>query len=76
MAQDGFLKSEAGMACCEAVGAVADDPLILGAGVGAGVRKGETELLAKLNAAIAKVLADGTYEKISAPYFASSIYGG
>jgi polar amino acid transport system substrate-binding protein len=75
IAVDAFLASEAGQACCEAVGAVADDPEILGAGVGAGVRKGDAELLAKLNAAIAQVIADGTYEKISAPYFASSIYG-
>jgi polar amino acid transport system substrate-binding protein len=76
IAVDAFLASEAGMACCESVGAVADDPEILGAGVGAGVRKGDTELLTKINAAIAKVIADGTYEKISAPYFKSSIYGG
>jgi lauroyl/myristoyl acyltransferase len=40
------------------------------------LRKGEDELKAKFNAGIAKVIADGTYEKISAPYFASSIYGG
>ncbi len=76
IAVDAFLASEAGKACCESVGAVADDPEILGAGVGAGVRKGEADLLAKINAGIAKVIADGTYEKISAPYFASSIYGG
>ena len=63
------------MACCDAVGAVADDPEILGAGVGAGVRKGDTELLARINAGISKVIADGTYDKISAPYFTSSIYG-
>jgi polar amino acid transport system substrate-binding protein len=75
IAVDAFLASETGQACCEAVGAVADDPEILGAGVGVGVRKGDAELLAKINAAIAQVLADGTYEKISAPYFASSIYG-
>ena len=76
IAVDAFLATEAGQACCEAVGAVADDPEILGAGVGAGVRKGEAELLARINAAIAKVIADGTYDRISAPYFASSIYGG
>jgi len=75
IAVDAFLASEAGLACCEAVGAVADDAEILGAGVGAGVRKGDTELLTTINAAIATVLADGTYEKISAPYFKSSIYG-
>jgi polar amino acid transport system substrate-binding protein len=75
IAVDAFLATDAGKSCCESVGAVADDPVILGAGVGAGVRKGDAELLAKLNAAIAKVIADGTYEKISAPYFTSSIYG-
>jgi polar amino acid transport system substrate-binding protein len=57
------------------VGTVADDPVILGLGVGAGVRKGEAETLAKINAGIAAVRADGTYDKITAGYFASSIYG-
>lgn len=75
IALDAFLASEAGMACCESKGAVADDPAVLGLGVGVGMRKGEDELKAKFNAGIAKVLADGTYDKISAPYFASSIYG-
>jgi polar amino acid transport system substrate-binding protein len=76
IAVDAFLASDTGKACCESVGAVAADPEILGAGVGAGVRKGDTELLGKINAGIAKVIADGTYDAISAPYFASSIYGG
>jgi polar amino acid transport system substrate-binding protein len=76
IAIDAFLNSDAGKACCEAIGAVEDDPAILGLGVGVGLRKGEDELKAKFNAAIAKVLADGTYEAISKPYFASSIYGG
>jgi polar amino acid transport system substrate-binding protein len=72
---DVFLASDAGKACCELVGTVADDPVILGLGVGAGVRKGEAETLAKINAGIAAVRADGTYDKITAGYFASSIYG-
>jgi polar amino acid transport system substrate-binding protein len=76
IAMDAFLASEAGAACCESKGAVADDPTILGLGVGAGIRKGEAELKAKINAAIAKVIADGTYDNITATYFASSIYGG
>jgi polar amino acid transport system substrate-binding protein len=76
IALDAFLASEAGAACCDLKGAVADDPAILGLGVGAGVRKEDTELLARINAAIAKVIADGTYDKITANYFASSIYGG
>jgi polar amino acid transport system substrate-binding protein len=76
IAVDAFLATDVGKACCVSAGAVADDPEILGAGVGAGVRKGDTELLEKLNAAIAKVIADGTFDRISAPYFTSSIYGG
>ena len=76
IAIDAFLASDAGKACCESIGAVADDPAILGKGVGVGLRKGEDALKAQFNAAIAKVIADGTYEKISKPYFAMSIYGG
>lgn len=72
---DAFLASETG-ACCELVGTVADDTTILGLGVGAGVRKEDTELKDKLNAAIAAIIADGTYDAITAKYFASSIYGG
>jgi polar amino acid transport system substrate-binding protein len=75
IALDDFLKSDTG-ACCENVGAVADDQAILGLGVGVGVRKGDDALKAKFNAGIAKIIADGTYDKVSAPYFASSIYGG
>ncbi len=76
IAVDAFLTSEAGQACCEPNGAVADDPAILGLGIGVGLRKGEDALKAQFNAAIAKVIADGTYDAISKPYFASSIYGG
>jgi polar amino acid transport system substrate-binding protein len=75
IALDAFLKTDAG-ACCEIVGAVEDDKEILGLGVGVGLRKGDDALKAKFNAAIAEIIADGTYEKVSAPYFASSIYGG
>ena len=76
IALDAFLASAEGMACCESKGAVADDTEILGLGVGVGLRKGEDDLKAKFNAGIAKILADGTYEAVSKPYFASSIYGG
>jgi polar amino acid transport system substrate-binding protein len=76
IAIDAFLASDAGKACCEAIGSVADDAAVLGLGVGVGLRKGEDDLKAKFNAAIAKVIADGTYDAISKPYFASSIYGG
>ena len=75
IALDAFIATEAGAACCELKGAVADDQEVLGKGVGVGLRKGEDELKAKFNAGIAKVLSDGTYEAVSKPYFASSIYG-
>ncbi|MCF1708651.1 transporter substrate-binding domain-containing protein [Tabrizicola sp. J26] len=74
IALQAFLESDAGKACCENVGAVADDPTILGAGVGAGLRKGDP-LLPKLNAAIAALREDGTYATITAKYFPFDIYG-
>lgn len=75
IALDAFLATPEGQACCEVKGTVADDPAILGLGVGVGLRKGEEELKAAFNKGIAGVLADGTYDKITAGYFASSIYG-
>jgi polar amino acid transport system substrate-binding protein len=75
IALEDFLNSDAG-GCCEIKGAVANDTDVLGLGVGVGLRKGEDDLKAKFNAGIAKVLEDGTYDAISKPYFATSIYGG
>lgn len=73
IAMSDFVSSDLGT-CCEIKGAVPDDVAILGKGVGAGLRKGETELMDAINAGIAAVLADGTYDEISAKYFKSSIY--
>jgi polar amino acid transport system substrate-binding protein len=70
-----FLKTEQGAACCELKGNVADDPAILGAGVGVGLRKGEDELKGKINAAIAAIRANGTYDAFSKKYFDFDIYG-
>lgn len=67
-----FVASDIG-GCCEIKGAVVTDEAILGKGVGAGVRKGEGELMDVLNAAIAAVIADGTHAEITARYFATSI---
>ena len=74
IALDAFVKSDAGLACCKAAGNVADDPTILGMGVGFGLRKGDP-LKDKLNAAIAAIRADGTYDAISKKYFDFDIYG-
>lgn len=56
------------------VGDALHDPEYFGFGVGAGVRKGETELLEKLNAAIAAVHDNGTYDAIQAKYFTVDLY--
>lgn len=74
LAMDPFLASDAG-ACCENLGAVAADEAILGRGIGAGVRKGDSETMTAINTGIAAILENGTYDEITARYFATSIYG-
>jgi polar amino acid transport system substrate-binding protein len=69
IALEAFLETEAGKACCEVKGEVAADVEVLGPGVGIGLRKGDDELKAKLNAAIKEVRANGTYKTISDKYF-------
>lgn len=75
IALNDFLKTEQGAACCDLKGNVKDDPEILGAGVGIGIRKGEDELKAKLNAAIKAIRENGTYDEFSKKYFDFNIYG-
>lgn len=70
-----FLESDQGKACCDVKGNVKDDPEILGAGVGIGLRKEDTALKDKFNAAIKAIRANGTYDKISKNYFTFDIYG-
>ena len=69
-----FLESAEG-ACCEVKMEVNDDA-VFGIGVGAGIRKEDTELLKKVNAAIAQIREDGTYDEIAKKYFDFDIYGG
>jgi len=47
----------------------------LGAGVGAGLRKGDTDLRDKLNVALKAVRTNGTYERIAERYFTFDPYG-
>jgi arginine/ornithine transport system substrate-binding protein len=42
---------------------------LLGDGNGIALRKDDTKLLAELNAALAAIMADGTYDRITAKYF-------
>lgn len=76
IALDAFLATDAGKACCDVKGTVADDAAILGKGVGVGVRQGETELKDKMNAAIEGIRKNGKFDEISKKYFNFDIYGG
>jgi polar amino acid transport system substrate-binding protein len=67
-ALDAFLKTDQGAACCEFKAHVPDDPVILGIGVGAGLRKEDTALKDKINAAIAALAKAGKFEEITAKY--------
>lgn len=70
----GFLKTPKG-ADYALVANVTDDPKdVLGSYVAIGVRKNETELLKKIDEAIAALHKDGTYDKLQAKYFNFSIY--
>ena len=65
-ALDTFLKSEGG-SCCDVKG-FPKDPLFE-AGIGAGLRKEDTELKAKFDAGIAGVYKSGEFATISKKYF-------
>jgi polar amino acid transport system substrate-binding protein len=67
-ALDAFLKTEQGAACCELKAAVPEDRVILGEGVGAGLRKEDTALKEKINASIKNLAATGKFKEITAKY--------
>jgi lysine-arginine-ornithine-binding protein len=49
------------------------DPDILGLGAGIAVRKEDTELLERLDAALTQIMDDGTYDEINDRYFAVNL---
>jgi polar amino acid transport system substrate-binding protein len=63
-------------ACCKLIGAIKPVPEIHGPGAGIAVRKGEKELVDKLNAAIDAIRASGKYKEINDKYFKFDVYGG
>lgn len=63
-----------GGSCCEIKGDVAPDQKIFGPGLGAGIRKGDTVLKAKINKGITDIRANGTYAAITKKYFSFDIY--
>ena len=70
----GFLKTPAGKGFAF-VGPNYTDPKYFGIGAGVAIRKSDTDLQAKLNAALKAIRADGTYKKIQAKYFDYDVYG-
>ncbi|MBC7149207.1 MAG: transporter substrate-binding domain-containing protein [Rhizobium sp.] len=69
-----WLSKGDGSKCCELVGAPIADPKFIGQGAGIAVRKEDTDLLAKLNAAIDAIRANGKYAEINKKYFPIDIY--
>ena len=71
------LSTDQGMACCEMKGNVPHDDEILGQGVGGGIRKEDTALKDKINAAIAELAKTGEirrdHRQISRPRTARCI---
>ena len=65
---EGFLKTPSGKGYAFR-GPSWNDPKFFGDGPGIAVRKGEAELLGRINKGLATILADGTYQKIQSKYF-------
>ena len=55
-------------ACCEVYGAVPIDIVVLGPGVGIGLRKEDTALKDKINAAFKSMAAKGVFDELTAKY--------
>lgn len=63
----GFLETDGGKACCEYKASITDAK-VLGEGIGAGLRKGDTALKARIDAAIKDVAKSGEFDRITARY--------
>ena len=61
-----FLESREGAGCCRFL---SDLPVDRGEGIGVALRKGDRGLAEMFDRAIVEVMADGTYDRIRAPYF-------
>ena len=70
----GFLKKPQGKGFAF-FGPAFDDPKFFGTGSGIAVRKADTALQARFNAAIPAIRANGVYKKINDKYFDFDVYG-
>ncbi len=71
---DGFLMKPEGKEY-QFIGPDLADPKWFGDGAGIAVRKQDTGLIKKLNMAIDKIRANGTYKKVQDKYFDFNVYG-
>lgn len=69
-----WLKSDEGK-CCKIIGTITPVEEIHGKGAGIAIRKGETALAEKFNAAIDAIRANGKYKEINDKYFDFDAYG-
>lgn len=72
-ANDGFLKQPEGKGFAF-IGPVFRDPKYFGDGVGIAMRKSDTELLGRVNLAIAEIRRNGEFKKIQDKYFDFEIF--
>ncbi|GLR67728.1 ABC transporter substrate-binding protein [Acidocella aquatica] len=71
----GFLKTPKGADYALAANVTYDPKDVLGSYIAIGIRKDEPALKAKIDAAIAEILKNGTYKKIESRYFNFDVYG-
>jgi polar amino acid transport system substrate-binding protein len=67
-ALDAFLKTSQGTDCCELKSVVPEDVEIFGPGVGAGIRKEDTAIKEKINAALVELVKQKKFSEITTKY--------
>ncbi|MDD2705585.1 MAG: ABC transporter substrate-binding protein [Acidocella sp.] len=71
----GFLRTPKGADYAFGGNVTYDPKHVLGSYIAIGVRKNDTELLKKIDWAIAEIVKNGTYKKIESQYFNFDVYG-
>jgi lysine/arginine/ornithine transport system substrate-binding protein len=71
----GFLRTPKGANYTFGGNVTYDPQDVLGSYIAIGVRKSDTELLSKIDGAIAEIVKNGTYKQIESKYFTFDVYG-